>query len=79
LFILTDLRGGWRHGCGGDRCVDVAEDVVEFADRGEFDRVLRGEGIGFFLIEEFLKSIAELVGEFEEGEVVDLLEAESFV
>jgi hypothetical protein len=62
---------------GGNGCVDVAEDVVEFADRGEFDRFSRGEGISFFLVEECLEPIAEFVGEFEESEVVDLLEAES--
>jgi hypothetical protein len=50
---------------GGDRGVDVAEDVVEFADRGEFDRFSGCEGVGFFLVEECLEAIAEFVGEFE--------------
>ncbi len=62
---------------GSDCCVDVAEDVVEFADRGEFDRFSCVQGIGFFLVEQCLQPIAEFVGEFKEGEVIDLLDLES--
>jgi hypothetical protein len=55
MGILLRCHGG----------IDVAENVVEFADRSQFEGFVTRQDIGFLFVEKLLEPIAELIGKFE--------------